>query len=214
MAEDIIEKPVISFEPLEMPRGEVIETPQGRKLELVFQDTPISKDAQDVEHLKSQARALLGDGYDYFRNLTGSDFDLSDKYIIKFVQGRFEHGGILMHMDVDLLRELVKNPGHQYTHDLVQSLVIHEIGHNLTVEEDIPMFAEMIYMVERGQLGRIMEISRLFEKGKLDPAHLKGLIKISQWLGYTSPSQMLTIFPQKSVPELRAIFRDNLGKGV
>ncbi len=215
MAEDISEKPEIRFEPLEVPRGEVIETPQRRKLELLFQDTPVSKDAQDVDNLKSQARTLLREGYDYFRGLVGEDFkDLSERFVVEFVQGRFRHGGILMHLDVGLLRELVKNPRRQYTRDLVQSLIIHEIGHNLTVEEDIPIFAEMIYMAEKGQFGRIMEINRLFEKGKLDPAHEKGLAKISRWLGDISPSQMLTNFPQKSVAELKAVFRDNLSRGV
>lgn len=216
MGEDTTEKPTIKFRPLEIPipKGEIIQTPQGRKLELIFQSTPISEDAPDLVQLKAQAEELLGAGYDYFRSLVGEDFDLTERFMVKFTQGRFRHAGILMHMDVDLLRELNKNPDHQYTQDLVKSLVVHEIGHNLTVEEDIPMFAEMIYMVERGQIGRLMDINRLLSKGKLEQAHVKGLIKISQWLGYSSPSEMLTNFPQRSLSELKAVFRNNLGEGV
>jgi len=211
MAEDTIEKPVIGFRPLEIPRGEVIETPQGSNLELLFQDTPVSKDAQDIDHLKSQARVFLGEGYDYFRNMAGPDFnDLSDKYVIEFVQGRFRHGGILMHMDVGLLRELAKNPSDQYTKDLVQSVVVHEIGHNITVQEDIPMFAEMIYMIEKGHVSRIAQIKKFFEEGNLGPAHIKGLAKISEWLGYSSSSEMLSALPERDPEELKNIFRQKL----
>ena len=215
MAEDITERASFRFKPLELPKGETFQTPQGRKLELLFQDTPVSREAPDILRLKSQAKELLGAGYDYFRNLAGEDFgDLSDRFVIKFVQGRFRHGGVLMHMDASLLRELAKNPGQQYTQDLVQSLVVHEIGHNLTIEEDIPMFAEMIYMAEKGQFGRIMEINRLFEKGKLEQAHVNGLAKIARWLGYNYPPQALTSFPQKDIQEFKAIFRKNLPRSV
>lgn len=215
MAEDTTERTPVRFKPLELPKGETFETPQGRKLELLFQDTAVSREAPDILRLKDQAKKLLGVGYDYFRNLVGEDFgDLSDRFVIKFVQGRFRHGGVLMHMDTSLLRELAKDPGQQYTQDLVQSLVVHEIGHNLTVEEDIPMFAEMIYMAEKSQFGRIMEINRLFESRKLEPAHVNGLAKIARWLGYDYPPQALTSFPQRDIQEFKAIFRKNLPRNV
>lgn len=213
MAEDIIEKPARRFKPLEMPRGEVIETPQGSKLELLFQDTSVSKEALDIDNLKSQARAFLGEGHDYFRNLVGPDFsDLSGKYVIEFSQGKNQprHTGILMHMDAGLLREQAKTPSHPYTKDLVQSLVVHEIGHSITTREDIPMLAEMIYMIEKGHTRRIEEIRRIFEEGKLGSAHEEGLAIISKWLGYSSPSEMLSSLPEKDLEELKNIFKQKL----
>lgn len=211
MAEDAGEKLNIEFRPLEIPKGEIIKTPQGKRLELLFQDTLVSKDAHDIDRLKSRARVFLGEGYDYIRNLVGLAFnDLSEKYVIAFVQGRFRHSGILMHMDVDLLRAQEKNSGDQYTKDLVQSSVVHEIGHNITVEEDIPMLAEMIFMIEKGHSSRILEIKRFFEEGKLDPAHMKGLTTVSKWLGYDSPSEMLNALPERNPEELRVIFRQKL----
>lgn len=208
MTEDTAEKATVSFKPLELPKGEAIETPRGRKLELLFQETPISRDAPDIVQLKSQAQELLGEGYDYFRSLVGEDFkDLSDRYVIEFAQGRFRHGGILMHLDVDLLRELAKNPGHSYTKDLVQSLVVHEIGHNLTSQEDIPMLAEMIYMIEKGHTRRIEEIKGLLAEGQLPPPHARGLAAIGQWLGYDSPLEMLDSLPGRDLDELKNIFK-------
>jgi len=211
MEEGTIEKTAIRFVPLKIPRGEIVETPQRRKLELSFQDTPVSKDAQDINFLKSQAKALLGEGYDYFRNMAGPDFnDLSEKYVIEFVQGRFRHGGILMHMDISLLREQANNSSEQYAKDLLQSLVVHEIGHNITSEEDIPMFAEMIYMIEKGHGKRIEQIKEFLEDGSFEPPHIKGLAKISGWLGYSSSSEMLSAIGGKNPEELKDTFRQKL----
>jgi len=88
MAEDTTERTSVRFKPLELPKGETLETPQGRKLELLFQDTPISREAPDILRLKAQAKELLATGYDYFRGLVGEDFDLSEKFVVKFTQGR------------------------------------------------------------------------------------------------------------------------------
>jgi len=211
MSEGTVDKPVIELKALKTFHGEAINTPQGKRLELLFQDTPVSRPAQDIDLLKTQATAFLGEGYDYLKNIAGPDFNgLSDKYVIVFVEGRFRHAGMLMHMDMGLLREQAKDHS-GYTKDLVQSLVIHELGHNITTQEDIAMFAEMIYMIEKGHVGRIADIKKLLEEGGLEATHIKGLAKISEWLGYGSSLEMLNSLPERSPEELKNVLRQNLG---
>ena len=84
----------------------------------------------------------------------------------------------------------------------------HELVHNLTDDEDLPMLIEIIYLLENEQTWRLQHIKELAEQGKLQQQYVKGLEKISSWLGYSSPTELFNGLKVDDLGKLKAIFKE------
>ncbi len=190
--------PVISFKPIEIPSGEKHVTPSGAELELVFQGIRIEKEDEEV------VTEAICNGYDYLSSVLGQGISsLSKKYIVELTSGEnFMHGGILMKFPESGIKSLKGDPS--YERDRTQSLVVHELVHSITPYEDLPMFAEMIYIVEKGHPERINEIGRFLSEGKLKKQYVSGLSNIANWLGSSSPEELVREFSRNNLDYLKA----------
>lgn len=205
-------KSEIEFKPIVFSKGELVKTPKGNEIELVFEENEVSKDCKDIDLLKETSSQFFSRGFDYLSDTLGENYSyLSKKMAINFIDSEnARHAGILSLVSVPWLRKYIENPKNDYWKDFLQSVYIHEILHNIMVEEELPMLGELLYVREKGQKDRIEEVHGLLNNGKLDHSHRKGLGVISSWLGYKNGSDVLENLPSYDLGSLKDIFREKM----
>jgi len=106
--------------------------------------------------------------------------------------------------------EAVQAGPKSYIHRRESSLVAHEIIHNPTDDEDLPLFLELIYMLEQNGGKRIKEIGALLTNGQLSHPYVAGLENITKWLNYKTPEKMLETLPTQDIENLKEKFRKRM----
>lgn len=197
MSEDAVanERP-LAFKPLELKPDVSFNTPKGNKLDISFSEKP-SQD-KEVETLKT----IMGNSHDWLTDITGDNV-LSEHFLITLSTKKALGHGSMMFFPLPHVKEYPGLSTNSYRKDYIDSEMIHEFSHNLTVKEDLPMFAEMIFMCEKGHKNRIQEIKELFEQKKLEDSYAKGLEKITTWLNFNSVSEMLSNFDKLDPDSLK-----------
>ncbi|MEK7634214.1 MAG: hypothetical protein AAB437_05205 [Patescibacteria group bacterium] len=161
--------------------------------------------------LKNFTYELIQNGLGYLSNLLGEGFDyLSKNWVIKSHKGKDVHmcEGIVMSLSVPRLQKAQElfTKGHSDLLRLEQSQIIHELLHNITDLETIPMFAEILYLIDKGDIKRISEIKELSTSGKLGKNHDQGLNEIKKiWGGVEDIFEVLKI---ENIEMLKSKFKD------
>lgn len=156
------------------------------------------------EQIETTARQLLERAVAYLKELYGDDYPISRNFIIK-ITPRDRHGAQGAH--IKLSREsLARFEGlDEKEKDQEQSLIVHELVHNLRDEEDISMLTELIYMLERGHTWRLVNLARIRGKSRLPAAYETGLSTIAERLGIPI-NELLDPNEPKDLERMREIF--------
>ena len=171
-------------------------------------EADFEEDASIDYCLKAIGLKFLQKGYEYILNVLGEDALLGMKNIVRIKKtGRHATEGVYINMNISDIEKAEREPSNQQNIELQQSLIVHEVLHHLVEEEHLPMFLEMIYMIEKGQSWRIENIKSLFQNGRLGNPYIKGLRSISDWLGYLDIEKMLNDMPNIDISKLKAIFK-------
>lgn len=157
---------------------------------------------------KDVATILLVDGHRYLKGLLGELYEeLSSKWEIVLLPGEvFSHAGREMHLGIDRLSGSGAKEVGSYGYDLDESQVVHEMLHNFTPREDLPMFGEIIYMLEKGHGSRIEEMLNMQRAGE-DPKHTSGLVDIAKWLKFETYEEMLQRISEIPLVDVKKAFR-------
>lgn len=177
---------------------EVLDIPGSKKkIEIAWDPCSLEVDSET----KELVFRFLQNGYVYLFEVLGEDSLLGMKNILRLAHAK-KHGAAGLEMRVNLDELTDERP------ELEQSLFIHEIIHHLFPEEDLSMFIEMIYMLDKGQKWRFSDMKRILKEGKFTSPYLKGFKQISEWLGFDDIEKMLETFPTMDVVELKRIFKE------
>lgn len=169
----------------------------NRKIEIAWDADSLRPSAE----LKEQVFDFLRKAYSYLLDVLGENSFVVMKNILRLSHAK-SHGaaGLEIRVNVDELND--ERP------DIQQSLFLHEIIHHLFPQEDLSMFIEMIYMLDKGQGWRFTDMRRILDQKRYSAPYLKGFRQISEWLGFDDVEKMLAAFPSMDVNELKRIFKE------
>lgn len=92
----------------------------------------------------------------------------------------------------------------------VRAAIVHEFMHQFREEEDVAMFAELIYLREHGQLERIQDIQRYHDDPDAYPFfkknYLWGYGQIAQALN-VDPTGLADALQHLPIDQIRSVFR-------
>lgn len=191
-------KPIVEWTPIEIESS----AERGTLPKFTFEwQTGLERN----EQTETTARQLLERAVAYLKELYGDDYPISRNFIIK-ITPRDRHGaqGALIKLSRESLAQFESLD--QKEKDQEQSLIVHELVHNLRDEENLSMLAELTYMLEKGHTWRLVNLARIRGEGRLPPAYETGLSTITEWLGITT-DQLLDPNEPKDIEHLREIFR-------
>lgn|GEM_PF-5557328 len=198
--------------PLKEGKKELIpipETNEAVEVEFVINDM-VNVNETEKKQLEQLMRDFLAKGYAYIIQTVGENIPISRKLLVEFTKkSGHRHQGTLMEVSIDHMRS-VQTSDDPKIKELQQSLIIHEVLHNLDDAETFPMFIEIIYMLEQGQSWRIDKYAELKADGKFGPAYLKGLKQIAEWLNYSDIDELLQDIVNRDIVELKSIFKKQI----
>lgn len=87
--------------------------------------------------------------------------------------------------------------------------LVHEVTHNFSIDEALPMFAELIHYVDTNNLERLKHILDLYEHPELNESYVTGFRQIADWLG-CQPEELEEAFQTKHLGALKSIFKKRL----
>lgn len=160
------------------------------------------------EEIETLARQLLEKAVEYLKELYGDNYPTPDNFLVEITL-RNRHGaqGALIKLSQE---SLAKFEGlDEKEKDQEQSLIIHELVHNLRDEEDLSMLAELIYMLEKGHGWLLSNLAKIRGEGRLSAPYETGLEQIATWLA-TTVERLLEQKEPKNLVEMREVFRRNV----
>ncbi len=172
-------------------------------------DPSLQAEGLAVEVIQAKVLEYLQRGYEYVVQTIESPI-LSKHFTVK-ITPRERHGaqGALIHIAAHWI-SINGDALSEYQGDLEQSLVSHELVHNIQDEETFPMFLEMIYMVEKGHSERIEQIRQLMREGLLEEPYQDGLAQIAHFLDCSDIEQLLDRIKDTDITQLKVIFRKQI----
>ncbi len=182
--------PVIEWHPMLVPEG-VTFTPTR------------------FEEAIPAAKQMIDHGYKYLSRLVGPEVPISRNLRVALNHGTNHRAeGSLMFLSAHRILEAHEPEAPRYLRDREQSLVLHELVHTQVDEvEDLPMMAELIYMLERQHPEIIDKLIQAIHQDKLPLAYMKGLTKIVTRLGESDLGHFLHSLPDRNIDQLKGEFR-------
>lgn len=194
--------------------SKTIDIHDDKTMEVIFAENLTTKQSKDFDSIRPITVQSLQEGFQYAFSVLGEDFPyLQRRRLVNLTQGEYARcraQGQAMNLPIEFIRGLVDDPKSEQV-IIKKSLIVHEIIHEITDDEDLPMFLEMIYAIEHGVISRISQIKSFLTEGKLDPPHIQGLKKIVGYLNYQSPEEMLDALPNLSLEALKNEFKKQVG---
>lgn len=174
-----------------------------KKIQLSFREKSLEVEPE----IKALALKLLRDGYSYIFDVLGKDAVVGTKNKL-LLKNSGIHGtdGVEININVERLALADERKMEQE-----QSLIVHEILHHTVIEEHLPMFLELIYMLEKNQLWRFEELKSMFAIPKFKskyPKYLQGFQQIAEWLGCADEQELLTKIQEMNPNALKEIFKE------
>ncbi len=165
--------------------------------------------------MEPAARALVTEllqlSYNYLISKIGNDVVFSRNLTIEFSL-RQVHGrqGTLMKVSVINIKDMLEQPENSQLRGYQESGFVHEILHEYTDDEDLPMLAEILYLIEKGATWRLENIQSIIREGRMPKPYIDGLNKIAYWLGYESTDDLLAKVSGHSTEEIASVLKANL----
>jgi hypothetical protein len=203
----------VGFTPIDL-KAEITRDIPGvdLKMEVLFEPGIFGK-AEATPELKATTAEALAGGYKYLFELMGPSFGIDKKLLVQLTQGqRPMHQGSMMLIPIKLLEEFRDPETPVYTKDSRQAQIIHELLHNLTDEEALPILAEISYMLEKGHPERVGRIKELLDQGELNPAHIKGLETLAKDFGLDKTGDLFDFLLKEDVNILKSHLRRSLNE--
>jgi len=151
------------------------------------------------------AREMFQTAVVYVQGVFGEGYPTPSKYYLRIVGGE-SHGNAGIEMYLSRGRILAAMRGDQSQRNIEHSLFVHEFVHNVQEYEDLPMLAELLYLLEHGEQERIDDIRILFSDGKFRQPYIDGLSTIAGWMGYADTISFLNELSPTMVRQMRSIF--------
>ena len=184
-----------------------VDAGYNRQVSFLFENEAIVDSVRRKEVLEATKEFLIN-GYRYIMEASDGELELADHYSVEFSHGKNHVAqGSLMRLSTKRIIEAVKDKDKIKKQILEQALVVHELVHNITDDEDLPMLIEIIYLLENGQIERVEEIKELWEQEKLPSPYAGGLKKISGWFGYSNPTELFNNLNLKDLERLKLVFK-------
>lgn len=158
--------------------------------------------------LKEIVRQEFGRGYRYAVDLLGIDpFSDKDWELEINPSGGFGGSGIYMQIPQDRIEAM--RTSHESA-EYVRSTFVHEFMHYFREQEDVSMFAELIYLAEHEQHERIQEIQSLFDDSdqeiRFKTTYIWAYQKIAE-LMQTDPRHLAETLTNTPLSITKAVFR-------
>lgn len=168
-------KPTVEWAPIEPE----LQTERGTMPKFTFEWQPGLERNEQTETI---ARQLLEQAVSYLKKLYGNDYPIPRILLIE-ITPRIRHAaqGALIRLSRESLAQYERLD--EKEKDQEQSLIVHELVHNLRDEEDLSMLAELTYMLEKGHTWRLSNLRTIREEGRLPAGYETGLSTIANWLG-------------------------------
>lgn len=182
----------------------------GLKMEVLFESGIFGEPVATPE-LKDITAEVLANGYKYLFELMGPNFGIDRKMLVQLTQGqRPMHQGSMMLIPTRLLEEFKDPETSEYIKDARQAQIIHELLHNLTDEETLPILSEISYMLDKGHPERVGRIKELLDQGKLWPSHIKGLEALSKDFGLDETGELFDFLIKEDPSALKSHLRRSI----
>lgn len=161
--------------------------------------------------IEGTAKELLEKGVAYLNEAYEKSYPLPATYTV-IIGRRRTHGnlGAEMHLSKERLARHTQTDPRQS--DEEQSLIIHELVHNLRDEEDLPMITELMFMLERGHVDRLEQILQMKNDEKLPQRYLDGLQAVATAMDYQSIDDIDTVTCVERIDKMKATFRTEIQK--
>ena len=186
----------------------------GRSVEVQFISRKDIDPQSEINQLRENTLELLAHGYEYLISVLGPGYEqLPVKIgVILSMETNHRFQGALMKASIPRLRQYqdTLDSGERYAQARERSLVVHDLTHSLTDIETMPMFIEMIYMLEQGFPERVEEIQRMYQAEELSPKHARGIEELTSFLGLANPSEMFTQLSSPNLDQLKQKFREGV----
>lgn len=189
----------------------------AKEFNIVGLDGPIKLDISIKEGLvgdKEEQEALLKKteeqvifAYEYLAGIFKDEFPISKHMEIELGY-REQHAalGALIKLSAKQIKKDIENKD-QYYSDVSQSIVVHELLHNLTDDEALPMLAEFIYILEKNGTRRINEVKEFLQEGKLKKQYVVGLNEITTWLGFSTKEELFEKIGSQKIEDIKECLR-------
>ena len=157
---------------------------------------------------KRRAKTEFARAYRYAVELLASNPFAHDSWNLEFVSsGGFGSGGSLIEIPQDQIASIDQSEAKT---EYIRSQFVHELMHFFRETEDIPMFAEILYLVEHQQHERLEEIQTMYNELEEYPGftqnYIWGYEQIAKALNI-DPHELLDTLKHKPLIELKGAFR-------
>src|SRR3989338_2338230 len=169
-------------------------------------------DGDPSSELEALAQEMFEKAVAYVQDIFGEGYPIPSLYHLHMISGKSHgNGGIIMYLSRELLLDALQ--GDATRRETEQSLIVHEFVHNVQEYEDLPMLAELLYLLEHGQETYIKEkICVAYLKDKFEKQYRDGLSKIAGWMGYSDGASFLNELTPASADRMKMIFQREIKK--
>ncbi len=173
----------------------------GMKIEIGYRNNSMVV----APEIKALALEFLQSGYSYLSQILGEDSLLGKKNMLR-LKNSGSHGTAGVDIDINVNSLADKDRA-----EFEQSQIIHEIIHHTVEQEHLPIFIELIYMLEKNQQWRFEDLDSLFaiprfrEKNR---SYVKGFNQIVEWLGFSDLHDLFTKMPKMELSNLKRVFKE------
>lgn len=170
----------------------------------------IVKNPKEKARIVSKIMEHFEKAYAYLYKILGNQNFISKNITVE-ISNRERHGaqGALFRVSAPHIRKSLEI-NDEYQSSLQDSLFIHELLHNLTDAEDVPMLAEFTFILEKGQTKRFQEIERLHEQGLFPPVYTAAMGRLAEQLGYSGYLEMLRGLSSRNVLDLKNLLNNEV----
>lgn len=199
------------IEQAEQTPDAIIELENNKKITISYDDEQLK--TNNIGEIKNQLEKFIKTGYEYIEKASGNQIKLSTQFNID-LEKRSRHGahGALIKIASDRILATINNPQNQNLYEVEQSLITHELMHNITDDEDLTMFIEIIYLIEHHQGQRLQDILDLYQENIFENKYIKGLEQITNWLNFNDIQTMLKNIKLLDIEYLKKIFTEQTAK--
>jgi len=185
----------------------------GKTIELDFRQPDLHKELHKIVGEEMQR------AFEYFFGIMGSSFPITPRWTIRITEGKqFGALGCVLNFPKYWIEQVKDTSVEKSTQDLVRSLLVHELMHNLSDDEEFSMFAEMIYEAEHGQFDRLDEIQLFYDlrddpdaELKLGESYVRGIDQIALWME-CKPNEVFSRLKEGDTAKWKAVLKTQLEK--
>ena len=172
----------------------------------------ISKLKNSSHHLTKEEiqliRQQLAHAFSYVNDVIGTDEMFSKHFSIHITRGRGGLGAAdcIIRIPESYLERVFESDADWLE---MQTGLVHEVVHDISVDEALPMFIEFIHYIETRNIDRLSSICSLYTHPNFAQCYIDGMNQISRWLE-CEPLALFETLLSRPLPELKHVFKKQL----